>query len=350
MQITCPKCGKKLQIPPRLLGKKGKCPGCAFVVEFPQASSAQDMEAAPVEPRPQRVGEKVISGVIAVAFHLLVLGLIALLAIDSTRGEEGAPGQSVKVAELPGEQLITSEEQTFDSPSVSSDSSSSDTFSTTIDVPATPTSLDASDITIPSAPGGSSGGGGAGGLEFGGGSGRGSNLGGAATFMGTSAKGSRFCIIADHSGSMSGLPLEYVKTEILKTLSDLRGSARFAVIFFDHTATPMPVRPWLRRKDVPRIAPWVKSIAARGGTEPTPAFKLAFAINPRPDVIFFMTDGAFGQHVPATVNTLNKAMRGKKVVIHTISFLNRGGEALLRQIAADSEGTYRHVAGFMGRP
>jgi hypothetical protein len=170
-------------------------------------------------------------------------------------------------------------------------------------------------------------------------------LGGSANFMGTPARGQRFCIIADRSGSMSGAKMEYVKAEVIKTVNDLRG--KFYIVFFDSVADPMPINDWLTgRKDVPRIAPWVQSIFGRGGTRPSPGFQVAMGLNPRPDVIFLMTDGGFSPREADLIDQMNTPVRGKKTVIHTIAFVDRGGEALLQKIANQSGGTYRYVAGF----
>ena len=79
-----------------------------------------------------------------------------------------------------------------------------------------------------------------------------------------------------------------------------------------------------------------------GGHEPLPAFEAAFTrLRPRPDAIFFMTDGLFRPEVADVIPTLNAGR--KPVPIHSISLVDRGAEALLRKIADDSEGTYRHV-------
>lgn len=167
-----------------------------------------------------------------------------------------------------------------------------------------------------------------------------------ARFMGLEASGRRFCIIADRSGSMNwGGKIEHLKAEILKTVGELRGGARFYVILFSDAAETIPARRWLGgREDVARTEAWLRSVNADGGTFPLPAFELAFKMNPRPDAIFFMTDGLFPMEVAPAVKALNGSKH--RVPIHAISFLDQSAEALLRQIAAQSGGTYRHVAGF----
>jgi hypothetical protein len=121
----------------------------------------------------------------------------------------------------------------------------------------------------------------------------------------------------------------------------------------------MPFAGWLKGTpdDVKKVTPWIQEKKADGGTEPLPAFIRAFNLDPRPDVIFFMTDGLIPTNVPAAVAQLNT---GKpRVTIHTIMFTSsqprpaglflpavspadlRLAELLLRKIADDSGGTYR---------
>src|SRR5262249_54593449 len=137
--------------------------------------------------------------------------------------------------------------------------------------------------------------------------GGGRRLAGEASFLGTRATGQRFCIIADNSGSMKGAPLDHVKQELLKTLCDLKEGTQFYVIFFNTKAVAMPFDGWLDagQASVDKVIPWLEGITAKGGTQPTPAFTQAMQLNPRPDVIFFMTDGLIPASVPDQVAAMN---------------------------------------------
>ncbi len=167
-----------------------------------------------------------------------------------------------------------------------------------------------------------------------------------ARFMGVEASGRRFCIIADRSGSMQFEgKLAYLKKEVLKTAGDIKGGARFFVILFNDNATAIPANHWLGGKaDVDATERWLETVVAQGSTDPLPAFQVAFKMRPKPDAIFFMTDGIIQPTVPGSVLALNAGKR--RVPIHAISLIDREGEPLLRQIAKQSGGTYRHVSGF----
>ena len=68
------------------------------------------------------------------------------------------------------------------------------------------------------------------------------------------------------------------------------------------------------------------------------------ALEPRPDVIFFLTDGEIprSEETLAAVTLLNS--RGRRVVINTIAFGDPASQELLREIARRSGGIYRFVS------
>jgi hypothetical protein len=174
-----------------------------------------------------------------------------------------------------------------------------------------------------------------------------------AVFMGTHALGKRFCIVADASNSMKGASLDQLKQEIMRTLNDLDPSSQFYVIFFNATDHPMHYPSWLdaSKKNVDDVRPWVENMTTQLRTLPNSAFDRAFKLDPKPDVVFFMTDGFLQGPDPIKhLNALNAA--GPKVVVHTIMFTKKRavenknlGRATsqLRAMAEQNGGTFRHV-------
>ncbi len=147
--------------------------------------------------------------------------------------------------------------------------------------------------------------------------------------------------VRDQTGEIVAYPLEYVKNEILETVNSMHIRTRFQVVFFSTDAVPFPKSGWLHpKRDKEDMRKWLTNVHAAGVTEPASAFEIAFQLNPKPDVIFFMTDGLFDEEVVDQVAKLNS---GKKVVINTISFINKDAEKLMREIARASGGRYRHV-------
>lgn len=196
---------------------------------------------------------------------------------------------------------------------------------------------------------GGAGGGGVGdGLGAGGGSG-----GGGAKFFGVEARGNRFLYICDTSGSMdtpdagANKPLKRIdrlKLELNESIRGLLDSSTFYVVFFNSgPQTIQDQRAWITANTAGkrRASDQVNVLAAFGGTEPWPAFEIAFQFKPQPDAIYFMTDGEFNPEVAAMIASANQGPR--KVPIHCISFISNAGEEVMRKIAADSGGSYKHV-------
>jgi hypothetical protein len=190
--------------------------------------------------------------------------------------------------------------------------------------------------------GGGSGGGGGGGLA--GGS-------GGTTFFGIGGRGTRFAYVVDKSGSMSNRIVE-AKEQLLKSISALPDYASVYVIFYD-SAEPIAFSDrWerVRSSMLQRMRGWLqRNVGPSGGTEPVPAFQRVFALDARPDVIFFLSDGEIPREAIGQIRQLNS--RGRAVTINTIAFGDEAGSAQLRQVAQESGGEFRQVraAGDRGR-
>ena len=114
-----------------------------------------------------------------------------------------------------------------------------------------------------------------------------------------------------------------LKLELRKTLRGLTADQEFYVIYFSATAIPMPAKSWRHGgKDVEKMLKWIGGQQPEGSTEPMPAFERALRLDPRPDAIFFLTDGLIPTTVPQGVARLN-GMGKNRVPINTILF---GGE------------------------
>lgn len=189
--------------------------------------------------------------------------------------------------------------------------------------------------------GGAGGGGNEEGLGKIGGSGGG---GGGSKFFGVEAAGSRFAYIVDISGSMQGIKIQQLKANLQETIAGLLEHMSFVVMCFSSDKAPLGGRErWTNANDAAKRWARVKidEIGANGGTNPQSSFDGIFALTPRPDAIYFMTDGQFDPAVADTIAFLNRT--GKKVPVHCITFGDRSAEELMRRIATESGGTYTHV-------
>ena len=346
MNIRCFHCGRAVPITAEQLGGEATCPACGGVVRLPEADVRHGSRTAGDTADGSWVKGS-ISGFVSLLLHMTLLVTFAMVTCDF-RGGGGAEGEEILIGNLPQLQLNEQDDAMLDADAAQAEAvSQQDALDDTLDV-ITPLDTSAGDFSMdlelsefrPS------GGGSGGAPEVSALSGGGGSLGQGASFMGVQAKGTRFCIIADCSGSMEGPPLDFLKEEILETLTTMSAQGRFQLVFFSSRAIPYPQPGWRHpRRDRADLANWLQSVNAAGGTYPTPAFQQAFQLSPPPDVIFFMTDGLFDRRAVEEIASMNR-QSGRNVQIHTISFMDTSSEPLMRRIASDSGGRYRHVAGF----
>jgi hypothetical protein len=167
--------------------------------------------------------------------------------------------------------------------------------------------------------------------------------GGGAEFfgLGRSAPGVRRIVyVVDRSGSMTDT-FEFVRREMKRSIGALRRSQRFHAIFFSSgDFLENPPRDLVAAIPANKIQTFafIDGVMPGGGTDPEPAMRRAFAVNP--DVIYFLTDGEFR---PTLVARLQEWNRNERVRIFTIAFLGSGGIPLLEQIAREHNGEFRLV-------
>jgi Mg-chelatase subunit ChlD len=165
-------------------------------------------------------------------------------------------------------------------------------------------------------------------------------LGRSANFYGIEAEGSKFVFVVDMSGSMSGKRFRRARTELCQTLEHLAPTQTFFVILFNDLPSLMPslglaaVSP----SNLQLVDAWLKQVECQGGTDPLPALLMALAM--KPDAVFLLSDGKFDRELARAVSQLELRDR---IPVHTIGFVSRKGEPMLRAISEISGGTYRYV-------
>lgn len=170
--------------------------------------------------------------------------------------------------------------------------------------------------------------------------------GGGASFFGVEAAGSRFAYILDMSASMNwDGKIDTLRAELARSIDAMTDQNEFVVVLFSDMARVLGERSqWVSASDAGKK--WARrSIAAvlpDGGTNPTPGFVTALGMKPRPDAIYFMTDGEFSDPdgVVAEVNALNNQL---KVPVHCICFVTAASEQVMRKIANASGGSYTFI-------
>lgn len=178
------------------------------------------------------------------------------------------------------------------------------------------------------------------------GDGAGGAGGGSAKFFNVETRGNRFAFIVDKSGSMAeGGKMEAVKLELCNTIDGLPEGTQFAVIFFSNTTDVLLGREqWLSAtpKNKNEMIRAIQRIEPFGGTEPLPAFRIVFnSYRPRPDVVYFLTDGVFDPADGDRASAMSRA--AGKIPIHTMAFVSEEGGMILRKMARDTGGSYTFV-------
>ena len=180
------------------------------------------------------------------------------------------------------------------------------------------------------------------------GSGHGVGDGSGTSFFGLDAAGQKFVFVVDASGSMrrpfagpGKTLLGRVKMEILKCVTQMSPDQEFYIVFFNDHAIPMPADELVKATpDAQRhYLYWMASAKAGGNTEPEKALSIAMKL--QPDVIYFLTDGAFKHRVIEHVRESNR----RQATVHTVSF---GGDEraneFMQRIATENGGTFHYVS------
>ncbi len=169
--------------------------------------------------------------------------------------------------------------------------------------------------------------------------------GGGPTFFkagGGKAKAARKIVyVVDRSGSMLAT-FDAVRAELIRSIGALRRGQRFHVIFFaggDPIENPAKALVPAIESQKQAAFEFLATIEAQGSTNPGPAMKRAMDL--RPDLIFFLTDGDFD---PDLVDKLRAWNRDEKVRISTIAYLSEAGRPLLERIAREHGGEFRFVS------
>jgi len=208
--------------------------------------------------------------------------------------------------------------------------------------------------------------------------------GGAVNFLGNSGKGNHVVFVVDVSGSMSAYfevngktmtRMDLLKQELIKSLNQLRGNVQYQVIYFSHFAWPhdevdtrddaamakyeWTINPGQRGVKIPsfRYLPSTPSSLNKskkiiedstnpGGTNWGSGLLMALNGKPKPDMIFFMTDGnRFDARTWVDEVTMANQVGDKRTVIHTTAMMSPGAAKALDEMARRNGGKFTVVMG-----
>lgn len=193
--------------------------------------------------------------------------------------------------------------------------------------------------------------------------------GGGASFFGSQRKGRNVVFCVDFSGSMQsdtadgkGTRIGALKEELERSIMKLPSGMNVSVIFYSTTAWTIDTKGddpqsagFRGNGEVPEVV-WypandqykaivvkaVKDMPAKGGTNWYPPLRMAFAMNPRPDILYLLSDGqpTDADFVLERMDELNPS----GVPIDTIAFELPGTPAAqLMAIAEETGGKFSMI-------
>ena len=162
-------------------------------------------------------------------------------------------------------------------------------------------------------------------------------------FFGSGARADTVVFVVDMSGSMSGPRFDRAVDELIRSLNAMGPTQKFFVFFFNGETHPMlGMRSAALMSATPanraKVIKWIKTLHPDADTAPEEALKRALQL--KPQVIFFLTDGEIP---PMTRETAKEFNHDHKTVIHTIAIGTEEGAEMLRAIAQDNGGKYHFV-------
>jgi len=199
-----------------------------------------------------------------------------------------------------------------------------------------------------------------------------------AVFFNQQVKAQRIAYVLDFSVTMKGERDELMRRELTKSLKALPVSTQYSVICFSgpvwlpgdevaggtvksrgktyewtsvspwewKTNSPLMKAPWLPAtpKETQRTISLIGETKAIGGTDWEAPLEIAIAMQPPPEIIFFMTDGIMEQRdmLRLTRGIAAKA-KAKGVVINTVAMMEPGAEEPLADLAKRTGGQFTIV-------
>ncbi|MEQ9094660.1 MAG: vWA domain-containing protein [Phycisphaerales bacterium] len=283
------------------------------------------------------------SAAVSLLVHVVILLIAALIRMNQPVAQLGSASPEVEFAVMTDAELaeIAAEELALEAPDTDASSSALE-MQAELDLGAL--EVDMSDLA--ESMGDVS-------LQLGGGDlegvglGGGDSVGAGASFFGVEARGNNFAFVVDTSGSMvNDGRLQSLQQELIRSITGLFSSSNFFVAFFNSGARPLGDRGvvWAEATDSGKnwARAHVLATRAEGATRPAAGFELVAMLEPRPDAIYFMTDGEFSDDEAEQILSMFERVN---IPIHCITFRSREGEALMRRIATSTRGTYTHIEG-----
>jgi len=173
-----------------------------------------------------------------------------------------------------------------------------------------------------------------------------------ARFYAKGGGASKIVYVVDASGSMAET-FQQVLHELKRSINNLSKNHRFTIIFFqDGKAIEVPPRGWkagnsdLKKSTIKWFAHEAGNVTPRGHGDASAGLKLA--VRYQPEMIFLLSDGLSAKQAhaideEALMKRLNELNADRKIKISTIDFGEPDASELLKEIAKQHGGTYKHL-------
>ncbi|RUT06038.1 hypothetical protein DSM106972_032440 [Dulcicalothrix desertica PCC 7102] len=154
------------------------------------------------------------------------------------------------------------------------------------------------------------------------------------------------CLILDHSGSMSGRPLETVKKAACRIVDRLNPGDRLSVVVFDHRAKVLVSNQTV--EDPERIKQQINKLSADGGTAIDEGLQLGIKelTKGNKDSIsqaFLLTDGENEHGSNKRCLEFSKLAASYNLTLNTLGFGDNWNQDVLEQIADAGGGSLSHI-------
>ncbi len=154
------------------------------------------------------------------------------------------------------------------------------------------------------------------------------------------------CLILDHSGSMSGRPLETVKKAAVNLLDRLNPGDRISVVAFDHRAKVLVKNQVI--DDIDEVKQQIQRLSADGGTAIDEGLKLGIeelAKGKQDSVsqVFLLTDGENEHGDNKRCLKLAELATSYKLTLNTLGFGANWNQDVLEKIADAGGGTLSYI-------
>lgn len=172
-------------------------------------------------------------------------------------------------------------------------------------------------------------------------------------FFGTKAYGSRFVFVIDGSSSMMGSRWLRATHELIKTLNQFDENQEYLVLAYNTRTAIMLGMRWdnadlvtATEENKHNTKVWLGNRRPAGGTKP--AGTMRYALNFKPDAIYFLSDGELMDNTMFLLKNWNKPKEDdsgmvRQVPIHTVLLGSQFGFNTMKTIADENNGIFTSV-------